>query len=133
MGLEFFWIFLFLLAMQPIMRQKFLELARQKMIERIEAARGSRVILLVHRQETVSFFGLPIMRYIDINDSEAVISAINMTDKDVPIDIILHTPGGLVLAALQIAMAIKKTSSQNYSLCALLCHEWRDPHRPCLR
>ncbi|MCC6048303.1 MAG: hypothetical protein LM579_02080, partial [Thermodesulfobacterium sp.] len=54
MGFEFFWIFLLLLAMQPIMRQKFLEIARQKMIERIEAARGSRVILLVHRQETVS-------------------------------------------------------------------------------
>lgn len=108
MGLEFLWVFLLLLVMQPILRQKFLEIARQKMIERIEALRGSRVILLVHRQETVSFFGLPIMRYIDINNSEAVINAINMTDKDVPIDIILHTPGGLVLAALQIAMAIKK-------------------------
>jgi Protein of unknown function DUF114. len=78
MGLEFLWLFLFLLAMQPIIRQKFLEIARQKMIERIEAARGSRVILLVHRQETVSFFGLPIMRYIDINDSEAVISAMGI-------------------------------------------------------
>ncbi|BAU22744.1 hypothetical protein THC_0346 [Caldimicrobium thiodismutans] len=107
-GFELFWILFLVLAMQPFLRQKFLEIARQKMIERIEAIRGSRVILLVHRQETMSFLGFPIMRFIDINDSEEVIRAIHMTDKDVPIDIILHTPGGLVLAALQIALAIKK-------------------------
>jgi ClpP class serine protease len=33
--------------------------------------------------------------------------AIHMTAADVPLDIILHTPGGLVLAALQIARAIR--------------------------
>ncbi|RKX61412.1 MAG: hypothetical protein DRP29_00440 [Thermodesulfobacteriota bacterium] len=105
---DLFWILFLALAMQPFLRQKFLELARQKAIENLEKKRGSRVILLVHRQETMSFFGFPIMRYIDINDSEEVIRAIHLTDKDVPIDIILHTPGGLVLASLQIALAIKK-------------------------
>ncbi|MFN3567844.1 MAG: SDH family Clp fold serine proteinase [Caldimicrobium sp.] len=107
-GLEFLWILLLIFAMQPFLRQKFLEIARTKMIEKIEEKRGSRVILLVHRQETMSFFGFPIMRFIDINDSEEVIRAIHLTDKEVPIDIILHTPGGLVLASLQIALAIKK-------------------------
>jgi ClpP class serine protease len=107
-GFEFFWLIFLALAMQPFLRQKLLEMARQKLIEKIEEKRGSRVILLVHRQETMSFFGIPIMRFIDINDSEEVIRAIHLTDKDVPIDIILHTPGGLVLAALQIALAIKK-------------------------
>jgi ClpP class serine protease len=105
---DLFWILFLAMAMQPILRQKFLEVARQKAIEQLEKKRGSRVILLIHRQETVSFFGLPIVKFIDINDSEEVIRAIHLTDKDVPIDIILHTPGGLVLAALQIAMAIKK-------------------------
>lgn len=105
---DLFWILFLVLAIQPFLRQKFLEIARQKTIERIERKRGSRVILLVHRQETMSFFGFPLMRYIDINDSEEVIRAIHLTDKDVPIDIILHTPGGLVLASLQIALAIKK-------------------------
>ncbi len=47
--------------------------------------------------------GFPIARYIDINDSEDVLRAIQMTDDDVPLDLVLHTPGGLVLAALQIA------------------------------
>ena len=30
-----------------------------------------------------------------------------MTGDDVPLDIVLHTPGGLVLAALQIARAVR--------------------------
>ena len=56
----------------------------------------------------MSLLGFPIVRYIDINDSEQVLRAIHMTDPDVPIDLILHTPGGLVLAALQIARAIDR-------------------------
>jgi ClpP class serine protease len=72
----------------------------------LESQRNSRVILLVHRQETMRLLGFPIARYIDINDSEEVLRAIQMTDDDIPLDIVLHTPGGLVLAALQIARAI---------------------------
>jgi ClpP class serine protease len=63
------------------------------------------VILLVHRQETMRFLGFPLARYIDVNDSEEVLRAIQMTDATLPLDIVLHTPGGLVLAALQIARA----------------------------
>jgi ClpP class serine protease len=62
----------------------------------------------VHREETMSLLGFPIFRYIDINDSEQVLRAIHMTDPEIPLDLILHTPGGLVLAALQIAQAIDK-------------------------
>src|SRR5882724_12937042 len=51
--------------------------------------------------------GFPLMRYIDINDAEDVMRACEMTDAELPLDIVLHTPGGLVLAALQIARAIR--------------------------
>lgn len=105
---DLLWIFLILAALQPVIKQRMLEAARQRLIARIERMRGSRVILLVHRQETMSLLGFPILRYIDIHDSEEVIRAIHLTDPDVPIDLILHTPGGLVLAALQIARAVKR-------------------------
>jgi ClpP class serine protease len=85
-----------------------LEAMRTRKIAQLESARKSRVILLVHRQETMRLLGFPLARYIDINDSEDVLRAIQMTDDDVPLDIILHTPGGLVLAALQIARAIRE-------------------------
>jgi ClpP class serine protease len=104
---DIFWVFLMISMLQPWLRQRMLEHARVRLMHRIERQRGSRVILLVHRQETVSFLGVPVFRYIDIDDAEEVIRAIHMTDGDVPIDLVLHTPGGLVLASVQIARAIK--------------------------
>lgn len=104
--MDAFWIFFMVTAIQPILRQKLLEASRKKLLSLIEQKRNSRVILLIHRQETMSLIGFPIFRYIDINDSEEVLRAIQMTDPDVPIDLILHTPGGLVLASLQIARAL---------------------------
>jgi ClpP class serine protease len=101
-----FWLFFIILALQPLLRQKFLEAARRRQLTAIEQQRKSRVILLIHRQETMSLIGFPILRYIDINDSEEVLRAIHLTDPDVPIDLVLHTPGGLVLASMQIARAI---------------------------
>lgn len=105
---DIIWTFFLLSALQPVFQQRFLEASRRHLIARIERQRKSRVILLVHRQETMSFLGFPILRYIDINDSEDVLRAIHLTDPAVPLDIVLHTPGGLVLAALQIARAIHR-------------------------
>jgi ClpP class serine protease len=104
--LDIFWIFFMISALQPIFRQKKLEITRRRLIARLERQRSSRVILLVHRQEVMSLLGFPVLRYIDINDSEEVLRAIQMTDNNVPIDLILHTPGGVALAALQIARAL---------------------------
>ena len=81
---------------------------RRDLIRRLEHDRGSRVITLIHRQETVSLLGLPFGRYIDIDDSEQLLRAIRMTPPDMPIDLLLHTPGGLVLASDQIAHALKR-------------------------
>jgi ClpP class serine protease len=102
------WIFFIISSLQPVVRQKMLEMARRRMFEDIERKRKSRVIVLIHRQETMSLLGFPLVRYINIEDSEAILRAIQMTDKDVPIDLIMHTPGGLVLAAEQIAFALQR-------------------------
>src|SRR5437016_5654935 len=102
------WIFLIISSLQPVIRQRMLEMARLRLFDRLEHRRKSRVIALIHRQETLSLLGFPLVRYITIEDSEAILRAIKLTEKDVPIDIILHTPGGLVLAAEQIAYALQK-------------------------
>jgi ClpP class serine protease len=81
---------------------------RRELIRRLEQERGSRVITLIHRQETMSVLGLPFGRYIDIDDSEQLLRAIRMTPPEMPIDLLLHTPGGLVLASDQIAYALKR-------------------------
>ena len=104
---DIFWIFFIMSALQPVLRQRMLDAMRMRKIAQLERKRNSRVILLVHRQETMRLLGFPLVRYIDVNDSEQVLRAIQMTDQDVPLDLVLHTPGGLVLAASQIARAVR--------------------------
>jgi len=104
--MQIFWIFLILSMLQPMLQRRLLKLARERRIALLEKQRGSRVILMVHRQETMSILGIPLIRYIDMHDSEEVVRAIRMTDDNVPIDLIVHSPGGLALAAIQIARAL---------------------------
>jgi ClpP class serine protease len=80
--------------------------ARDDLLDRLQQERKSRVIAMIHRQETLSLFGVPVSSSIGIEDSEAVLRAIRLTPPDQPIDLVLHTPGGLVLAAEQIALAL---------------------------
>ena len=103
---DLIWILLVLSLIMPTFQQRYLEYRRQLMIARFERERGSRVILLVHRQETMRLLGIPLVRYIDVTDSEEILRAIQLTDPEVPIDLVLQTPGGVALAALQIARAI---------------------------
>src|SRR5258708_17948813 len=109
---DIIWLFFMFSALQPVLKQRFLEGARRALIAKIERQRNSRVILLVHRQETMSILGFPVFRYIDVNDSEELLRAIHLTDLALPLDIVLHTPGGLVLSSLQIARAIHKHRGQ---------------------
>lgn len=92
----------------PFFKNMTLHSSREALMRAIEQKRRSRVITLIHRQESISFFGLGIRKFIDIDDSEEVLRAIKMTPPDMPIDFIVHTPGGLVLASEQIANALKK-------------------------
>jgi len=105
---ELFWLFLIFSSLAPMLQKRMLTYARLQLLRRFEQQRGSRVISLIHRQETMSFLGFPVVRYIDIEDSELVLQAIRLTPPDMPIDLILHTPGGLVLASAQIAQTLAR-------------------------
>jgi ClpP class serine protease len=104
--IDLIWIFIILSTFQPMLQQRVLAARRTSALRALERRRGSRVITLIHRRENFAFLGIPFGGYIDIDDSEAVIRAIEMTGKEVPVDLVLHTPGGLVLAAEQIAAAL---------------------------
>jgi ClpP class serine protease len=101
------WILLALLALQPLLAGRWLAIKRAQAIRAIERSRRSRVITMIHRQEKRSLFGLSVARHIDLEDAQTIIGAIKETPKDLPIDLIIHTPGGLVLAAMQIARAVE--------------------------
>jgi ClpP class serine protease len=101
------WIFIALMALQPLLTGRWFAFHRLKAIQSIEKARGSRVITMIHRQEKRSLFGFNVARHIDLEDAQTIIAAIKVTPPERPIDLILHTPGGLVLAAMQIARAVE--------------------------
>ncbi|MGL5871157.1 MAG: SDH family Clp fold serine proteinase [Xenococcaceae cyanobacterium] len=103
---DLFWVFLVISSLQPVWQRRQLESRRIRSLQEFEQKRRSRVILLIHRQESISLLGIPLSRYISIEDSEQVLRAIRLTPPDVAIDLILHTPGGLVLATEQIARAL---------------------------
>jgi ClpP class serine protease len=101
-------IFLFFTLIYPRIQQSLLQTARENALKSLGNKRKSNVITLIHRQETLSLFGLPLQRYIDIEDSEELLRAIRLAPDDEAIDLIIHTPGGIALAATQIAYALKE-------------------------
>src|SRR5205807_705063 len=100
------WIFIIFTFLSPVIQRQLLGYRRLQAIRRLEKKRRSRVITLIHRQESLALLGLPLTRFIDIEDSEAILGAVRLTPSELPIDLVIHTPGGLVLAAEQIAHAL---------------------------
>jgi len=110
MSLDFstlLWILLAFMALQPVLTGRWYGYQRAQAIRAIEKAHGTRVITMIHRQEKRSLFGFSVARHIDLEDAQTIIAAIKETPPEVPIDLVLHTPGGLVLAAMQIARAVE--------------------------
>ena len=107
-----FWILLIAIVLLQILGARNMEGARADVLRRFEQERKTRVIALIHRQDQVNILGVPVASYINIEDSEAVLRAIRLTPADQPIDLILHTPGGLALAAEQIAKALAERKAK---------------------
>ncbi len=101
------WILILIFALQPLITDRIRTMQRQNAIRGIERSQGTRVITMIHRQEKRSLLGFPVSRYINLEDAQTIIAAIKETPPNQPIDLILHTPGGLVLAAMQIARAVE--------------------------
>jgi ClpP class serine protease len=104
--LSLLWLFFIFASLQPAVTRQRMLLQRRAALRSISKERGATVITLIHRQESMSLLGFPVVRYIDIDDAEEVLRAINDTPPGRPIEIILHTPGGMVIAARQIAAAL---------------------------
>jgi ClpP class serine protease len=95
------------MTLQPFFMGRWLATKRAQAIRAMEKANSSRVITMIHRQEKRSLFGFSVSRHIDLEDAQTIIAAIKETPIERPIDLVLHTPGGLVLAAMQIARAVE--------------------------
>ena len=102
-----FWIFIVIMVLQPLFTARWYVVRRAQAIRAVEKLHGTRVITMIHRQEKRSLFGFAVARHIDLEDAQTIIAAIKSTPEHMPIDFVIHTPGGLVLAAMQIARAVE--------------------------
>lgn len=102
-----FLFFIIVLFIVPALTRKKRGEELERLFSKLQKRRKSRIIAIVHRQEPMGLLGIPVLRYIDLNDAEDVLEAIRTTPKNQPLELVLHTPGGLVLPALQIARAVK--------------------------
>jgi len=91
-----------------VAKHNLLERHRRSVARELAKMRDSTVITMVHRQETVGLLGIPVKQYIKVEDAESVLRAIRSVPDDKPIDFIVHTPGGILFSAYQIARALKE-------------------------
>jgi ClpP class serine protease len=77
-------------------------------------------IIILIRQESVSFLGVPISKYIAIDNAEVAFRSIRLTPADKSIDLVLYTPGGLVLAVFPIAHALKTIRAESRRLLPIM-------------
>ena len=96
--LSLLWLFFILASLQPAAQRYLLEARRRSKLASLSRKRGATVITLIHRQETMSFFGFPVVRFIDIDDAEGVLRAIRATPPGHPIELILHSTFGTIAA-----------------------------------
>lgn len=95
-GLILFFVFISF-ALQPMLQALALVRQRAGQIAIIEKERGSRVITMIHRQETRAFFSIPITRMIDLEDAQEIIPAIVETPY--------HEPQGPMLRIGQVSIS----------------------------
>src|SRR3981081_2737851 len=103
---DLLWFFFIFSSLQPVVQKYLLAQSRRRTLARIAVKRDATVITLIHPQETLSLRAIPLPPSMAIDDSQSVLRAIRETPSGKAIEIILHTPGGLVLAASQIARAL---------------------------
>jgi ClpP class serine protease len=78
------WLFFILASLQPAVERYVLEARRRSNLASLSRKRGATVITLIHRLETMSLFGFPVVRFIDVDDAEGVLRAIRATPPGHP-------------------------------------------------
>ena len=125
------WIFILLASLAPMVKQRVLDSERFRLMRKVEEkARFARDRADSPPGKHVLFRISQLPATLTSQDSEEIMRAVKMTDSKIPIDIILHTPGGLVLAAEQIALRPGQTQGQSDGFHPALCHVRRHHDRP---
>lgn len=104
--LDLLFLLLIVALLARPLRLQYLRLRRAAIVRSFEQARSSVVITIIHKQQS-SLTSLFSGEYITSESSEKFLRELRRADPAQPVDIILHTTGGALLAAEQIAFALR--------------------------
>src|SRR3954471_4135322 len=121
-----FWIFFAIMVLQPLFMGRWYTLRRTQAIRAIERSHGSRVITMIHRQEKRSLFGFAVTRHIDLEAAQTIIAAIKETPEDMPIDLVIHTPGRPRAGSNADRACGGSPQGKSNRLCSCLCNVRRN-------
>ena len=102
-----FLLFFLFVIIYPQSQLKRIRIQRMAKLRAMEKRHDCKVLTIIHRREAISILGMPAYQFIDEEDAEQVLRWIRKY-KDYPLELILHTPGGQLLASVQIARALRK-------------------------
>lgn len=80
----------------------------RSVVETYERETNSKVLFLIHQKKEIGLFGIPFYNYLKIYDAHKLLSDLETIPKEKNITIIIHSPGGELLAGIQIAKALKE-------------------------
>jgi len=83
------------------------EISLKNAVENYEKAHNAKVLFLVHRKKQVGFFGVPVYEYLEVSDAHKLLAELKKTSQDKNIVLVIHSPGGELLAGMQIAKMLK--------------------------
>lgn len=79
--------------------------SRRRILKKLEKKRRSRTLVIAHSN---LLFGGESFQELGQEEVEHTLARIHQTPEQTPIDLILHTPGGMMFAAEMVALALKR-------------------------
>jgi len=91
-----------------LVRQFLVDYHIKQLISDYEKAHNARVFYFIHRKRSLGIFGISLYEYLEIYDAHRFLRDLKSVPENRNLVIIIHSPGGELLAAMQIAKVLKE-------------------------
>jgi len=91
-----------------LVRQFLVDYHIKQLISDYEKTHNARVFYFIHRKRSLGIFGISLYEYLEVYDAHRFLRDLKSVPENRNLVIIIHSPGGELLAAMQIAKVLKE-------------------------
>jgi len=105
-----FFVFVFFIlsgVIFSIVSQFMVDYQLNTIVSQYEKKYNAKIFYFIHRKKNLGIFGIPLYEYLEVYDAHRFLRDLRSVPQDKNLVIILHSPGGELLAAMQIAKVLK--------------------------